>query len=222
MPRCLDSIRASFSLIPETTYEIIVVLNRSTDKTRSIAIGNGCKVVENDSKNLSAIRNTGIHQGSGKVLVTIDADSMVSKNMFTEIKKIMDTGLYGGGGVLILPERWSAGIIASGFLIGILVLWYRVSAGLFFFSREAFLSIGGFDESRLSAEDIDFAVRLKRYSKSRGLRFKNVLRAHIVTSCRKFDKFGDWYFITRLPSMIKLLWGRNRKLADEFWYDFKR
>jgi hypothetical protein len=40
-----------------------------------------------------------------------------------------------------------------------------------------------------------------------------------VTSCRKFDQYGDWHLV-RDPGFIKrALVGTDREIADEYWYD---
>ena len=94
--------------------------------------------------------------------------------------------------------------------------------GNFSVPRKAAIGIGGFDENWLSAEDVDFALRLKAHGAARGLRFGTVVRAHIVTSSRKFDRFGDWCLV-RNPAMAdRILSGRDREAADRFYYDFKR
>ena len=98
---------------------------------------------------------------------------------------------------------------------------YQISAGLFFCFKEDFEAIGGFDESLYSAEDIDFAKRLRKHAKKKGKKFKNLFSAHIITSCRKFDSFGDWYLIKNPIHAIKLLKGKNKDLANKFWYDYK-
>ena len=82
--------------------------------------------------------------------------------------------------------------------------------------------IGGFDESIVSAEDIDFALRLKAYGKKQGKRFKKIRRANIRTSCRKFDKFGDWFIFRNPKLVLRILQGKNQKDADELYYDIER
>jgi hypothetical protein len=82
--------------------------------------------------------------------------------------------------------------------------------------------ISGFDESLYSAEDIDFAVRLKRYGKSQGKKYGTLLKAYITTSCRKFDQFGDWFFLRKILSWKKLLGGKDPVAANEIWYDVER
>jgi hypothetical protein len=102
------------------------------------------------------------------------------------------------------------------------LLWRRVSAGLFWCLRQDFEAIGGFDENLVSLEDLNFAQRLKAYGRSKGKRFKTIRTACIVTSCRKFDMFGDWYLLTNPRLVRQLLSGKSQKDADHFYYDAER
>ena len=221
LPKCIKSIEES-AKIANITYEIIVVLNRCTDRTEEIAISNGCKVIKDESKNLSKIRNCGASIAAGDIIVTVDADSRISKNMFKNISKILASGKYIGGGVLILPERLSLGIIISALLLAPIALYYRIQGGLFFLTKESFQKLGGFNENLYSAEDIDFAKRLKALGKKNGKRFAMLFSSYLITSCRKFDRLGDWYFIYNLQETISLLRGKNKDAANKIWYDFDR
>jgi glycosyltransferase involved in cell wall biosynthesis len=222
---CLDSIDRAAEFFP-CEKEVIVVLNRCTDRTETIARAHGAIIVHDDSKCLARIRNTGAKRAMGEILVTIDADSRMSFKTFAEIARALESGKYIGGGVPIRPERWSLGILVSVvFLFAVLVpLW--MSAGLFWCYRKDFESIGGFDEAKAVAEDVDFARRLRAHGQPMGKRYGTLRRAPMITSCRKFDRFGDWFtfrlMLTRPRVVMASMKGRNRELADELFYDFKR
>ena len=118
--------------------------------------------------------------------------------------------------------RWSPGIVATGLLLGVVLARHRVTAGLFWCRRDDFLTLGGFDESRISGEDVDFARRLRALGAARGQRFGTLRRGHIVTSCRKFDEFGDWY-VVRNPGLVRrVLKGDPDPQVDRFYYGFPR
>ncbi len=220
LPRCVQKLRDS-AAIAGANLEIVVVENRSTDRTAEIARSLGATVVTSEAKNLSVIRNVGVRATTGDNVLTVDADSLVSRGLISRVLRSLEDPRTVGGGVLIFPERWSLGIIATGMLVGSLALFYRISGGAFFFRRHAFEAIGGFDESVLSAEDIDFARRLKRYARRDRRVFRNLLTAHIVTSCRKFDSFGDWYLVRHPLEAWRLLKGDDRELADKVWYEYR-
>ncbi len=219
LPKCLEAIKKAHHQI-SIPIEIVVVLNRCTDQTERIAKEAGCTITSNDAKNLSAIRNAGIKLASGDLIITIDADSFMSEQMLKKILIAMNSGRYIGGGVNILAERWSLGIICSMLMLVPLAVFWGITAGSFFALKKDIAEIGGFDEDLYSAEDIDFARRLKRHGKTRGLKFCNLLSAYITTSCRKFDRFGDWYAFKNPFKMLKLLKGQKSLEADKIWYDF--
>lgn len=221
LPLCLDAIERA-KQHAQATLEIIVVLNRCTDNTEQIALARGCILARDDRKNLACIRNSGVKLAQHEIIVTVDADSTISENMFSEILKVLASKNVIGGGVAMLPERWSLGILLTALCILPVAVWHGISGGLFFCRKSDFIAIGGFDESLVSVEDIDFAKRLKCYGKTKQARFVNLYRAYIRTSCRKFDRLGDWHFIKRPWLLITLLRGRNQAEADKLWYDFKR
>jgi glycosyltransferase involved in cell wall biosynthesis len=217
---CLESIRVAAAPYPGLV-ETIVVLNRCTDQTEVIARRLGARTVEMDGKNLSAVRNAGARAAAGDILVTIDADSVMAPHTLTEIDRLLATGKYIGGGAMVRMERMSLGIAMTYVpLVALLVLWHGISAGLFWIRRADFEAIGGFDEARVSAEDVDFATRMKAFGRARGKRFATLWRAPITTSCRKFDHFGDWYLVRNAPRFVSMLGGRDENAANHFFYDF--
>ncbi|MCH9671017.1 MAG: glycosyltransferase [Gammaproteobacteria bacterium] len=218
--KCVDSVAAAAANVAGEV-EHIVVLNRCTDGTEAIARAAGCKVVVEDARYISRIRNAGAAAAEGRIIVTVDADSWMSPNMLTEVCRMLETGRFVGGGVRMFPERWSAGLIATTALIAPFILWNRIlSAGMFWCYREDFDAVGGFDEQLISIEDIDFAQRLKRRGRESSRRYGTIRRAHLTTSCRKFDEFGDWYFVKDPRRLVRLL-GRDKAMADAFYYDVR-
>jgi len=218
---CLESIQVAAAPYPNQV-EVIVVLNRCSDRTEEIARAFGARTIREDARNLAKIRNTGARLAVGLVLVTIDADSRMSPDTLVAIDRALSSGTTVGGGTVIRPDRWSPGIMATLWFFKLWVLICRFSCGLFWCYRQDFEAIGGFDENLASGEDIDFARRLKAYGKKVERRFSTLRGAYIVTSCRKFDAFGDW-FVIRNPLLIwRLLKGKNQSDADVFYYDFER
>ncbi|MDD4872492.1 MAG: glycosyltransferase, partial [Kiritimatiellae bacterium] len=153
--KCLDSIGRASAAYP-SEVEIIVVLNRCTDGTEKIVRDWGAKIVMNDDKNLAKIRNAGAKHATGEILMTIDADSWMSENMLQKIDRALQTGKYIGGGVHIGLERVSLGIILTGILLKMCLLFTGLSGGLYWCYRRDFEAIGGFNENLLVAEDLDF------------------------------------------------------------------
>lgn len=220
LPGCLSAARRAAEQAG-IEIEIIVVLNRCTDETADIALRHGARLVNEDAKNLSRIRNAGVAAASGEIVVTCDADSRMHPDSFKEIVRRLESGSVVGGGALILPERWSLGIVASALAILPYLAFTGVSFGLFWFWKRDFEAIGGFDERFVSVEDVDFARRLKAHGKLNGRSWGTLVRAPLVTSCRKFDQFGDWYLFRNPAFVRKVFRGNDRQAADLFWYDVR-
>ncbi len=221
LPKCLDALQIAAQQLPGKV-ETIIVLNRSTDRSEEIARARGCLTVKDESKNLAAIRNAGAKHASGDYLVTVDADSLVSPNLFVVVHKKLSSGKYIGGGVMMYLERYSLGIIVTMLCLVPIALRYRIFCGVFFCRTADFHAIGGFNQNMVSVEDIDFAVRLKKFGKKCGKKFSLLFHAYIITSARKFDRFGDWYLLRNPKEFITLLRGKDQELANKYWYDFER
>ncbi len=109
-------------------------------------------------------------------------------------------------------------------LLDLVVFLTGLSCGAFWTTREGFEAVGGFDEGKPMGEDVDFARRLKAWGKPRGARYCTLRGAPLITSSRKFDRFGDWSFLR----MMVLDAGRIRRslnrvdteFVDEYFYDF--
>jgi len=220
LTHCLEAANLAASRI-ESTVEMIVILNRCTDDTEEIALRHGCRIVREDAKNLSMIRNAGVAVARGNVVVTCDADSRMHPDSFLEILRRLGTGNIVGGGAMVLPERWSLGIVASGLSILPYLAFTGVTFGLFWFFREDFEAIGGFDTHYVSVEDVNFAMRLKAHGRKSGRSWGTLWWTPLVTSCRKFDQFGDWYLLKNPSFVRKVFRGNDRKAADFFWYDIR-
>jgi len=222
--KCLTSI-VNLKVPPEVELEILVVLNRCTDNTECIAREFGARVISNDSKNLSSIRNEGIRASTGDWIVTIDADSWASENVLIEIYKEIGRKEVVGGGITMRPERWSTGIAVGYFMVALPAAISGISFGLYWFKKEYFDAIDGFNESKLIGEDMDFYTRLKKYGCSISKGHKKIYKAHITTSCRKFDQFGDWYFLRIYSNPLQVARAENgtdKKFLDKYWYEVKR
>ena len=219
--RCIESIFLSARLAGRTV-EVVVALNRCTDQTKNIAESLGARCVVEDTKCIPAVRNAAVRATSAPAVVTLDADSWMSYNIVAEAIKYIHDSRYIGGGTSIRLERFSVGIMFSVLAIAPYLIGRGASGGMFWFLRKSFDAIGGFDDSLVSLEDLDFSSRLKAYGKSRGQRYGKIGRNGITTSSRKFDKFGDWYLFNNPRLMRELFTGSNQSAADYFYYDVER
>ncbi len=225
--KCLQAVKSAAKYVGDAKTEIIVVANRCTDKTVAIAKHYGAKVVINEEKCIAAIRNAGVREAKGEIIVTIDADSLMTKYSLCEIKFLLDSGNYVGGGTNPKFDRMSVGIAFSSAYVAMNLIPIMMKNGgylsgaMFWLYKRDFDAIGGFDETLVSLEDMDFAVRLKKLGDKRRQKYGTLKRSYILTSSRKFDEFGDWYLIKNRSLTKRIFSGKDREAADEFYYDVR-
>lgn len=209
-----------------SSIEVIVVNNCSTDNTEKIAQSFGARVVFEEERKIAAVRNKGAKTAEGEVIGFLDADSLITPNMFTSIDEAMSSGKYVGGGTMIKFERNSPGLFFTYCIVAVPARWLLgIMVGLLFTEKKIFEEFGGFNESLYCAEDTKFALDLKKYGRQNGKKFRIISDDYVTTSTRSFDKFGDWYYFKIIPKVL-LKGGarafRDKDIAKKFWYDVKR
>jgi cellulose synthase/poly-beta-1,6-N-acetylglucosamine synthase-like glycosyltransferase len=171
---------------------------------------------------IAAVRNGGAAIASGEILAFIDADSIVHPNSFIALAVAMANPRTAGGTSGVVRERWSIGIALT-YAMVLPVVWLTgFDTGLVFWRRTDFEALGGYDEHRMVAEDLDFLVRLRRLGRTRGQRLLRLRRIKAITSTRKFDQHGDLHYFTRMPAQDwRLLRDRSalNDFARRYWYD---
>ena len=93
-----------------TDAEVVVVVARLRTPHARLAAVDRCDGRPVGSPNVAAARNIGADASTGQILVTIDADRVMSPVTFAEIERLLATGCYVGGGAIQHPERHSLAI----------------------------------------------------------------------------------------------------------------
>lgn len=225
--KCLEAISRAAEKARPLETEVIVVANRCTDGTAEIARQHGAAVLPNEDRSISAIRNMGVRAASGEIIVTIDADSCMTEGSLLEIKQMLESGKFVGGGTVSKFDRMSIGIAFSAMYVAANLIPVMaknkaaLTGGMFWLYKRDFEAIGGFDERYVSVEDLDFAARLNKLGVSRNQKYGTLKKSRIITSSRKFDEFGDWYLIKNRQLTKRIFTGTDREAADEFYYDVR-
>ncbi|HSP62102.1 MAG TPA: glycosyltransferase [Pyrinomonadaceae bacterium] len=227
LPRLLDSIevaKSNYSGGPEGV-EVIVADNCSTDRTAEVAAAHGARVVRVEKRRIAAARNGGGHAARGEIVCFIDADSALHPQTFNAIDQTMSTGRFVGGATGIRLERKSLGLLGAYCGCMTLVLIVGIDTGVVFCRREDFEAVGGYDESRLYAEDVLFPLALRRLGRTRNQRLTRLPKVKALGCTRKFDQFGDWHYFWMLGHVLKSLVTGNwndEQLAERYWYNSGR
>ena len=180
-----------------TDAEVVVVVRDRDSAHAQVAASTGATVVSVTRGNVAVARNVGTAASTGQIVVTIDADRVMSPVAFAEIERLLATGCYVGGGAIQHPDRHSLAIDVAMVLTRMITYLNGLGGGMYWCRREDFDAIGGFDERVRTVDDFDFARRLRAHGLRTGRRFVNLRQAPVTTSCRR-DSAGRFsYALTR-------------------------
>jgi len=197
--KCLEAIVAQTASAPRN-FEIIVVNNASTDRTREIASSfPRVRVVDELRKGLTYARQAGFSASTGDYIANVDADSVLTPGWVDEVIRNFrqQPKLAALSGPVIYYDltyrqrilvRVYYFIAWSTYAINryILRMGSMIQGGNFVVARYALEEIGGFDTSiAFYGEDTDIA---RRISKVGPVMF--TLKLKMFTSARRLNKEG--------------------------------
>lgn len=211
---CLRAIEGAAGARP---HETIVVDDASTDATADIARAHGARVLPVAHRQIAATRNAGAGVARGDVLVFVDADTRITREVLDAALAALARGAVGGGCAVRFDEaRWHerafTALVMQAFRLA------GIGPGCFLFcTRAAFEATGGFDQRLYAAEDVALSRALARLG-----RFA-ILREAVTTSDRKLRTFG---LLPHLRLALRLLL-RGRGVLESrehlgLWYETRR
>ncbi len=199
-------------------YEVIVADDASTDRTAQIAGNSGARVVSVQHRQIGATRNSGARASTGEILVFVDADTLINKDVLRAALDIMARGAVGGGAAVRFDGRvpfYARALLPA---LTAMMRWMRLAAGCFVFcTRSAFEAAAGFDERLFGAEEIALSIALKKVG-----RFV-ILRETVVTSGRKLRTYSGLE-VLGIMARAALSRGKMLERRDQMglWYDPRR
>lgn len=202
--------------------EVVVVDNASTDRTAEVARSGGARVVVEPKRQIAAARNAGVRAARGAVVLTCDADNVVSDNLLVRVGEEMASGLSVGGGVRILPaeRRWYTDLLFAAF--DFFARGLGLGFGVFFTTPDIFWKVGGFPEDVYVGEDGFFSLALKKEARRRGQGLSVLRDVSIRTSLRKVDEFGFINLLWQHFKFVLMPWLLHRRSAAHLWYDVRK
>ena len=144
-------------------YEIIVVDNNSTDNTAKIARKLGVTVVSKKGGTIASVRNFGIENSKGDLIVFLDADVSLTARWFiafsSVVDEIFDNPLIVTGSHCNAPEggNWIERYWFNNYVHEIST--NNLGTGHMITSRKLFDTIKGFDDSLETGEDYSFCMK---------------------------------------------------------------
>jgi len=200
--------------------EVIVTDNGSTDGTMSKVASHPLptKIIQCNERGIGINKNHGALYARGDTLVFIHGDDVISEGFLPEVERTaLDPSVVGGGARHVIPFRWSLSV-ALFFLIAIKkCVFHHITIGAFWCKLEHFWDIGGFSRSQNVLEDIEFALRMKRYCKRYGLKRKSI-QSPLYWSTRRFDE-DEWWWAKHLLSFLKAVYTcKLNKHMRRVWY----
>jgi rSAM/selenodomain-associated transferase 2 len=171
---CLDSVKKLDPL------EIIVVDGGSADRTKEIAEDSGALVIKS-GQGRGVQMNAGAAIARGEILLFLHADVRMP-----EVKNSLASSLLNGcaGGFFRLKfddDSISTRLVEAFANIRARLLFLPYGDQAIFIKRDIFERLGGFREYPF-LEDIDFAIRIKKYGKLKYIPLK------VVASARRLKK----------------------------------
>jgi GT2 family glycosyltransferase len=146
--------------------EVVIADNGSTDATRARVLAwtdrlPGLRVVDAaEVAGAAHARNVGIGAATNEIVVVCDADDVVAPHWIELLVDALSTSDLVTGGVVVwdggafpaTPDPYVMGTAGFGFLP-------ILSTGCLGLHRSAWQALGGFDETLVTCEDVDFAWR---------------------------------------------------------------
>ncbi|MDA7915832.1 glycosyltransferase [Verrucomicrobia bacterium] len=197
-------------------FEVIVVNDASTDRTKEIAIEKGARLIDVSNRQISKTRNAGAKAAVGELLIFVDADTIVTALAVSQALAALKGGAIGGGALF----RFTGNVPFHGILM---LLTFKLVArisnlagGAFLFCRrEEFEKAGGYDETIFAAEDVGLCASLKRTG-----RFV-LIREQVETSGRRMSALSGLEMLVlmiKIPLLGKRYVGR-RENVEGIWYE---
>ena len=193
-----------------TSFEVIVVANACTDETVAVARNHCDKLVHLPERGLSRARNLGARLARGKLLLFLDADTLLAPDALEQIAHQF-SARHAAGTVQGRPDtvRFSHAMLYFWKNLCHRFRWHEGSSGVILCWKWQFESAGGFDEMLHLRENSDLMRRLRCFG-----RYAYIHDAVAVTSMRRYSQRGFWKTaVFWMKVGLRSAWGdiRNRE-----------
>ncbi len=167
-------------------FEVIVVANGCTDRTREVARGKCNRLIVLSQKSLGVARNLGARMARGEILLFLDADTTLEPPALRVIAEEFSNS-DAAGTIQGQPDERRAAYRLVYRLKNFVHHWslHPGSSGVILCWKEQFMRVGGFDEGLQVRENSELIKRLTRFG-----RYKYIGAVSATTSMRRYDRYG--------------------------------
>ncbi|MBN1504374.1 MAG: glycosyltransferase [Candidatus Eisenbacteria bacterium] len=165
------------------------------------------RVVSRNLPTLSAAVNAGAATARGSLLVLLDPHLTPREECLCHIcEALRDADTLGGGTAVSVKSRGLASTLAA-FVTRIPLRLHGLSLGVYFVRKSAFDGLGGFSESTLSSETLEFALRLKRHAADTGKRLANIKMVCATAPGSSYARLSakEWCMLLFVP-LLRRRW----------------
>ncbi len=194
-------------------YEIIVIDYNSNDNTLKICKSYNAKIFNTNKPGVSAAKNVGIKNASGDIIAFIDADYILSKNVFEEVVKTFNEFQE----VVAIEPRSRVNIkdlnIEKRVLFKFYSRWQNIYKYISFFTpvpaaygcvfcrADIVKKAGLFNENINIDEDKEFFARIRQYGKFKMIKStaRKSFRRHLKQGIIRTELI---YFFSMIPAFL--------------------
>lgn len=201
--KCLKNLQNQDFKLP---YEIIVVNGPSGDKTKEIALKYTDRVVDQKGIGIGQARKQGCDLAIGEILAITDADVFVPSNWLTSIYEYFSkhkyivaiTGPYRFINSKRLNKMLKFALPIARDIHAAVADTIPLSGTNTAIRKDAYDTVGGFDEQITGLEDVELGIRLSKIGKVDFV--KNIV---VKTTDRRYKNPSKHIMTTLLPAYIK-------------------
>ena len=217
----LESINRAKNFLRERgglPVEILVADNASTDRTIEVAQALEVQLVHETIRGVAKVRNTAAKAARGDTLIFVDADVIVPETLLWRISQVLSDPACIGGAVDTNYQPASISVKVYLQMWRMVGKMLRMAQGAVqFLRRDAFFSLGGYDETLFMGEDVDLYWRLRRKARKQGSQVCLINDLRVTPSCRRFDQWPLWRTLVWTNPIVVFLFRRRKEFWDG-WY----
>jgi len=166
-----ETLNSVFKYLPENSFDVIVVVNDSTDDTAEIIKKyNGVKLIESPKSYVSKIRNIGAKEAKGPLLAFIDSDMLITEEWYPSIQKLFEDETIGISGSYYhaapdakwIEKTWDRSHNKANLFKEEMNETIYIPGGNLISTTKVFKEVGGFDPTLETGEEPDICIRVKQ------------------------------------------------------------